>query len=293
MQLFTANSMREVVEDAQEAARMFTQFTHSMTVHDRETILTSLAIGWMHSINNASKSPHTIKNMISQARKEFAKLLDPSDLDLLKLYFKLDTANLGDVKAHELTRVADRAFQVIEYRSPNLYIEVASQFAVSDDVDQAKIGLMAVSGRRPSEMSKACFIAGKDGALIFDGQAKMRTRMVQAGGYEIPLLMDRSAFLDAMRKWGSRMLVRNANDLRRPMTEFAKQVGWPSKFIDCTPKALRGVYACLTFHKFAASNVQEWQWVNEVLGHDATDMATPQTYMRWRFEDDATDRKAS
>jgi len=293
MELFTANSMREVVDDAKEASRIFTEGSQGMTTYDRETMLTSLALGWRHSINNASKSPHTIKNMISQARKVFANFLDPSDFDLLKLYFKLDNSNLGDVKAHELARCADRAFRVVEFHSPNLYCDVVSDFAVSDDVDRAKIGLMAACGRRPSEMSKACFAAGKGDAVIFDGQAKMRSRMVQPGGYEIPLLMDRRPFLDAMRRWGSRMLARNANDLRHSMGIFAKETGWPTDLIDCTPKALRGMYACLTYHRLAPSNVQEWQWVNEVLGHDATDMSTPQTYMRWRFEDDAPDRQAS
>ena len=284
MQLFTCNSMGEVREDAERAGEIINQVKEHLDASSSQIAINSMFQGWGVAINNANKSPHTIKNMISQARKVLDRHLDPREADIMRMFLKLDNHNLGDVKAHELMRVTDRAFGVATYTHVVTYLQVISKMCKSVDPDVCKVGLLAATGRRPAEMTASNFMWESRKEVRFDGQAKMRSRMVQAGGYIIPTLIEADEVMDAWRRMGSKLLSRSHRQMSGVFDKFMRDVKWPSG-IECTPKTLRAMYACMAYHLLAPDNQQEWQFVNEVLGHELDDQATCQTYMRFKFAD--------
>ena len=284
MQLFTCNSMGEVREDAERASEIINQIKKNLDQSSSQIAINSMFQGWGVALNSANKSPHTIKNMISQARKVLDQHLDPREADIMRMFMKLDGSNLGDVKAHELMRVTDRAFGVATYSNVTTYLQVVSKMCKSVDPDICKVGLLAATGRRPAEMTASNFMWEGHKEVRFDGQAKMRSRMVQAGGYIIPTLIEADEVMDAWRRMGSKLLSRSHRQMSSVFDKFMRDVKWPPA-IECTPKTLRAMYACMAYHLLAPSNQQEWQFVNEVLGHELDDQATCQTYMRFKFAD--------
>ena len=274
--------MASVKTDAATAFAIVDEFSESGMEEETFIIVTNaLWRDWSRTLNAAPKSPHTIKNMFSAARKVMLSGLSPDHQERLKLHFRLDNSNLGDVKAQEFVRTSGRAFGVIDYDEIELYIGVATDYVTSADIDMAKVGALAVSGRRPSELTKSNFRMNKKN-LIFDGQAKMRTRTFEGMGYQIPLLCSEDKFMEAMRVHGSAMLNRSFANIRPALMRFAEDVRWPVNLIPPTPKALRAMYACMTYALYAPPENQEWQWVNSVLGHEMEDTRTCQTYMRFR-----------
>jgi len=290
MQLFTDPKSKAVTLDAQRAVQLLDHAKEKLNDSDWQIATNAMFQGWALTLNRVDKSPHTIKNLFSSARKIIGNSLAPEDQSRFLLFFKLDNANLGDVKAQQAARMGDRSFGMVTYDHSGIYIKTVSKFLASDDIDTAKVGLIAACGRRPSEVSASNFKRkGKKSAsplIVFDGQAKMRDRMVQPGGYEIPLLCKNAEFFGAVERWGTRLLLRTNPNLKPALETFAEAVEWPEA-VPCNPKGLRGMYACMTYAMFAPPGQQEWKWVNEVLGHEPEDTTTPQTYMRFKVKHEA------
>jgi integrase len=153
------------------------------------------------------------------------------------------------------------------------------------------IGLGALTGRRMAEIgTSATFKIETAHTLIFEGQLKMKNRK-NTGSYTIPVLHD------------SRLLVRRLKDIRLLKPEL---IGSPPTFHNrCSkelnrrvkrhytdlyedslkPKDLRSIYAEICFQLHGAETMSRPLYYSKVLGHDALDVQTAQSYDDFRIKD--------
>ena len=254
------------------------------TTQESRFVLESFVRGLADELSLEQKSGHTIKNFFTTIRKEI-KNGEFSDVvkNVVRREFVVSGEVMADIKARAGVRRLSNSTNVAVYTHIDEYLKAVECACQSRDDAMALVGICAATGRRPVELRYSNFKLhdNSETSLMFSGQAKTRENFKDT--YEIPTLVDASVVMNALDMFGSglaRVSVKRSNEAFK---EFAKQVNWPDT-VKCTSKSLRAMYACMSFTLKAHENVQEWYWVNKVLGHEEYDQVTCQSYMRFKVQ---------
>jgi len=229
--------------------------------------------------NNWARSHHTIKNLISSLRRVALGLNEALAMDALVL----DHKHLVSIKRREAARMKERGNGMISF--PNI---ADFERAVFDNRlathSDSMLFVLYVTGRRPSEVRPENFVGGYDNSPArhcwFRGQAK--TRGANKTEYDIPLVCtwaDLRPVLARPVEWQGYPARDGVAGRLRSYVEW----GLFPKEAPPTPKTLRALYAQRCYQMFASSNVAEWAYVREVLGHTVDDISTPLTYLRFKL----------
>lgn len=261
-------------------------------------VVTSIIKEACSTLNKADKSAHTIKNYCTQVRNIARSDAAHQEVtDLFLTHFVMSPEVLSDVTGRAEVRRGYNSLNMVPYSTPHLYVETVQEYCYHDNKTCRLVGLLAATGRRPVELRSTYFERSdsKDTELSelgFSGQAKRRNGIGKV--YNIPCLgITAPTCLNILntdfKKFGGYQDV-SAVDLNRVCAEFGEHVEWPSK-VRTTPKALRAMYACMTYELFAPEKCQQWYWVNQVLGHEEHDQSTCQAYIKFKIFSDQGDAK--
>ena len=179
-----------------------------------------------------------------------------------------------------------------------------------DDTRLLAVGLMAITGRRFSEILSAGTItpvykASPRGRVYqrytvdFAGQLKTKEAEGSRFGdtYEVPVLAEARRVIAAFERLrasdeGKQWLTMNSRTLNATVNKqlnralrahmgIAKQ--WPEG-LDLSLRSLRAFYAELAYHYHAPSSVAKNAFFAYILGHAEDDFATSLSYMRFALE---------
>lgn len=295
MTLFAEHTMPAVKRHAILVGKNYTALDECLQgTGSHEVALQGFCEAYANILGGAQKSPHTVKNFFSAARKVMLSMeMSNTAQRVLREKFVVTSDVAEGVYGRAVERRVHNADNAAVYDSVTDYFDAMMRFVNSPVAAQRSVGLLAACGRRASELDSQWFEVVEDSNnLLFSGQSK--GRHIAKDAYKIPCLISAQTFLDRLRKMEREMRKVSVVDRNVAMDQFADMVKWPST-IKCTARTLRAMYACMTYALYAPDKRQEWAWVNEVLGHEDHDQVTCQAYMRFKvvappaIETDETD----
>ena len=189
------------------------------------------------------------------------------------------------------------------------YLRVAINMLSSNSYMQVTLGLVALTGRRPSEILltakfeqvnhiDSAFLkeVSKDRLLTFTGQLKKREQ--ENDGYTIPVLCDNRLVLEAIEKLRkmkdfSDVVPANGKTLAQMVnSKTAKEQNivarkFFAEFVEgnqITAYSLRAIYASIASFLYYDSDCgNEMPFFSEILGHSKNDIATAHSYEKFRI----------
>ena len=258
-----------------------------LTDLERHFVVKSFIRACADDLSFIDKSPHTIKNLFTDARKAVAAMdfIHGSVKATVAKEFVVAGAVMAEIKARAEVRRIGNSINVAVYDHVPTYVSTIERYLQSDLEPLVLVGVLAATGRRPVELRESNFELDYSGgdilmqSMAFSGQAKTRENVT--GQFNIPVLVDSTLIMDKLQKFGSKLARVSVKKANNAFSEFASDVNWPDS-VKCTAKNLRAMYACMTYALKAPDNMQEWAWVNMVLGHEEYDQVTCQAYMRFK-----------
>ena len=264
-----------------------------LTPVERDFALRSYIRACADDLSAIDKSPHTIKNLFTAARKciPMDSTVDGQVLKIIKQDFTVAGAVMAEIKARAEVRRVGNSINVATYDNVPVYLDTIEKYLTSGIENLVLVGMLAATGRRPIELRRSNFEFLLDSPdttqkskMMFSGQAK--TRDNTTGEYPIPVLADAGLIMDQLEKFGSALARVSVKAANAAFASFADEVVWPDT-VKPGAKNVRAMYACITYAMLCPDNMQEWCWVNGVLGHEEYDQVTCQAYMRFKVKYDA------
>ena len=264
-----------------------------LTPVERDFALRSYIRACADDLSAIDKSPHTIKNLFTAARKciPMDSTVDGQVLKIIKQDFTVAGAVMAEIKARAEVRRVGNSINVATYDNVPVYLDTVTKYLKSGIDNLVLVGMLAATGRRPIELRQSNFeLIDRAGghtahdSLLFTGQAKTRNNV--SGEYIIPLLADAELIMDQLDIYGSGLARVSVKAANAAFASFADEVVWPDT-VKPGAKNVRAMYACITYAMSCPDSMQEWAWVNRVLGHEEYDQVTCQAYMRFKVKYEA------
>ena len=173
----------------------------------------------------------------------------------------------------------------------------ALELIKSDCFSHVTLGLILLTGRRPSEVLKTAKFEIVDSQnVLFSGQLKTRDcPTAKTAPFPIPVLADASSICEALSRLRGMPQVRALAD--KPVKTCNSKAGVLSEACDrhfgklikdCTPHELRAAYAqiCLVYRRSDRAKRTDYEpYFAEILGHAEDDLDTSKKYKKFELLD--------
>lgn len=189
----------------------------------------------------------------------------------------------------------------IKRRNPRYFysdeaIAKAQELLKSDCYSHISLGLILLTGRRPSEILKTAQFEIIDSQnVMFSGQLKTRDcPTAKVHPFPIPVLADVNLVCEALKRLRDMPQIKSLAD--KPVKACNSKAGVLSeacerhfgKIIkDCTPHELRAAYAqiCLVYRRPDKGRTDYEPFFAEILGHASDDLDTSKKYKKFELLD--------
>ena len=274
------------------------------------------------------KRPGTQKLYISRFRKAVKDAIHEAEEDperarqladeIVKGILVIDDEIIEAVEEEARLRIRNYVSNLVHLSHWEKLLAHFQALLDEDDARPLAVGLMAITGRRFSEILSAGTIqpvykASDRGrvyqryAVDFTGQLKTKEAEGSRFGdtYQVPVLAEARRVIAAFerlraseegRKWASmNSRTLNATVNKQLNRALRAQMGiaklWP-RGLPLSLRSLRAFYAELAYHHHAPSNVVKNAFFAYILGHAEDDFGTSLSYMRFALEPGGREARA-
>lgn len=237
----------------------------------------------------AEQIPYTPINTLYRERFDYDQekvVLEP--YPLAHSIFTLSTAERGKRKAMVDRRLMQQHLYPRRFRANDVIFKACEQIKDRQYPNRVAAGLLLLTGRRTIEIfQRAEFKIAGDRSFRFKGQAKSKGSSQSRDDYDIPVLADPYAILDAFH-WLRKaypcegLTGQQVNRKVAPNLGKACQSAFGKAIPDCTPHDLRAAYAeiCLNFFWGQTGyNI----YFSQILGHSQNDVVTALRYKKFEL----------
>ena len=238
----------------------------------------------------------TVHKMVSRYRNAL-RTAGVSPLFLVHMHERKEASDALRAHAHHTVAIRNRTQYPLT--DPQMLIDRAVALLDASSYSSVLLGLALLTGRRPFELAvTASFVPDitQTHYVWFAGQAKTREEDRGIDAYRIPVLIESylvCAALDRLRSFHDFTVFapgtptsdgKNASQLFDDMTGKTLRGMCQRVFGPLLPgypmstKALRKIYACLAYDRFAPGGISVNAYLADILGHSPDDLATAQSY---------------
>lgn len=207
---------------------------------------------------------------------------------------KLTNDEALEAKLTEEKNLSGRLKTVRPIKDIDGFIEKGNELLDSSSYLSLVLGIAALTGRRVSEVActaKFTRIEGRDDAVMFDGQIKVKGRE-DVGAYEIPVLGDPDRLINALAKIreAKPMFINDPDRFHNAASkELNKQIKKHFEFISdgaLSPKDLRAIYAEIVYLFSDVQTIAKPKFFSMMLGHTEDDNKTGVSYLGFYVADE-------
>lgn len=207
---------------------------------------------------------------------------------------KLTNDEALEAKLTEEKNLSGRLKTVRPIKDIDGFIEKGNELLDSSSYLSLVLGIAALTGRRVSEVActaKFTRIEGRDDAVMFDGQIKVKGRE-DVGAYEIPVLGDPDRLINALAKIreAKPMFINDPDRFHNAASkELNKQIKKHFEFVSdgaLSPKDLRAIYAEIVYLFSDVQTIAKPKFFSMMLGHTEDDNKTGVSYLGFYVADE-------
>lgn len=207
---------------------------------------------------------------------------------------KLTNDEALEAKLTEERNLSGRLKTVRPIKDIDGFIEKGNELLDASSYLSLVLGIAALTGRRVSEVActaKFTKIEGRDDAVMFDGQIKVKGRE-DVGAYEIPVLADPDRLINALTKIreSKPMFINDPDRFHNAASkELNKQIKKHFDFVSdgaLSPKDLRAIYAEIVYLFSDVQTIAKPKFFSMMLGHTEDDNKTGVSYLGFYVADE-------